>query len=214
MDDVTRRGRTIVFVSHNMEAISTLTSRCVVLSDGRSDFAGPTESAIARYLQRDSRSDGVYTAAARVGTPTITHVGVRTTDPGNMQRHGQPMEITVEITTPCAIRGARISVKVVDSRNRPVAYLWAYDSEKPMCREGGTHRLVFAIPHVHLYKGEYRLAVYCLEHFRGRTFEMLPSVCAFEVTMHGWQREGVWNPSEAAYIEDSTWRAAPVDGTP
>jgi lipopolysaccharide transport system ATP-binding protein len=50
MGEVTRQGRTIVFVSHNMSAISQLTDTCLVLDHGRVDLLGPTPEAIRHYI--------------------------------------------------------------------------------------------------------------------------------------------------------------------
>jgi lipopolysaccharide transport system ATP-binding protein len=49
MDAVARQGRTIILVSHNMAAINSLCSRCVLLDHGRTAFDGPTAAATARY---------------------------------------------------------------------------------------------------------------------------------------------------------------------
>ena len=46
MHDVAAGGRTVLFVSHNMAAITHLCSRCVVLNQGRNIIDGPTEDAI------------------------------------------------------------------------------------------------------------------------------------------------------------------------
>src|SRR5215469_1688430 len=49
MGDVARAGRTIVLVSHNMAAINSLCSRCIVLQGGRISFDGATDRALERY---------------------------------------------------------------------------------------------------------------------------------------------------------------------
>jgi lipopolysaccharide transport system ATP-binding protein len=49
MSDVARQGRTILFVSHNMTAINSLSSRCVLLEHGKITFNGPTATATTRY---------------------------------------------------------------------------------------------------------------------------------------------------------------------
>src|SRR5258708_4869192 len=48
MGDVSRAGRTIVLVSHNMAAINALCSRCVLLERGGIAFDGSTAAATAR----------------------------------------------------------------------------------------------------------------------------------------------------------------------
>jgi lipopolysaccharide transport system ATP-binding protein len=50
MRDVTREGRTVVFVSHNLAAVRSLCPRALVLEKGRLVFDGSTEDAVHRYL--------------------------------------------------------------------------------------------------------------------------------------------------------------------
>ncbi len=51
MKDVAGGGRTVIFVSHNMNAVLQLTSRAIVLSGGKLEFAGAPEDAVATYIQ-------------------------------------------------------------------------------------------------------------------------------------------------------------------
>ncbi len=46
-------GRTILYVSHNMATVKSLCNRCIVLSHGQKAFEGPTDEAIAVYMQDD-----------------------------------------------------------------------------------------------------------------------------------------------------------------
>ncbi len=50
MQDVGRGGRTVLFISHNMAAVSALCTRAIVLDGGRPVFDGPTPDAIRHYL--------------------------------------------------------------------------------------------------------------------------------------------------------------------
>ncbi|MHC5719868.1 MAG: ABC transporter ATP-binding protein, partial [Nostoc sp.] len=51
MKQVSESGRTIIFVSHNMAAIKSLTSSCCVMASGKVLYHGNTEKAIEQYLQ-------------------------------------------------------------------------------------------------------------------------------------------------------------------
>ena len=51
MGDVSRSGRTVLFVSHNMAAVRQLTSRCILLSRGKVSFDGEPARAIERYSE-------------------------------------------------------------------------------------------------------------------------------------------------------------------
>lgn len=59
MDDIAKSGRTVLFVSHNMASIRQLTSKAVLIEDGRMAFHGETERAVEQYLgySRDRSSD-------------------------------------------------------------------------------------------------------------------------------------------------------------
>lgn len=54
MNEVTKQqGRTVLFVSHNMEAIQKLCTRCVLLENGRVKMVGPTKDVISVYLENN-----------------------------------------------------------------------------------------------------------------------------------------------------------------
>jgi len=48
------QGRSILFVSHNMDAIQRLCSKCLLIEDGRLVANGDTASVVARYLSHPS----------------------------------------------------------------------------------------------------------------------------------------------------------------
>ncbi len=50
MEKVAREGRTVLFVSHQMSAVSNLCDRCVLLENGRVAEIGPTEKVTRSYL--------------------------------------------------------------------------------------------------------------------------------------------------------------------
>jgi lipopolysaccharide transport system ATP-binding protein len=51
MEDFSRTGRTVVFVSHNMQAINQLCDRAILLDGGRVVVDGDTSAVVTRYLQ-------------------------------------------------------------------------------------------------------------------------------------------------------------------
>src|SRR3990167_6101413 len=50
MGDVAKEGRTVLFVSHNMGAISSLCNKTIYLADGQIRATGPTEKIVTDYL--------------------------------------------------------------------------------------------------------------------------------------------------------------------
>lgn len=53
-------GRTILYVSHNMQTVKSLCSRCIVLSHGQLAFEGSTDEAIAVYMQDENLDNTTF----------------------------------------------------------------------------------------------------------------------------------------------------------
>lgn len=70
MGDVAHEGRTVLFVSHNMNAIQRLCKRCIVLSQGLIVFDGNAGSAVGFYLKSKD-------ANQQISWPEVDHA------PGN-----------------------------------------------------------------------------------------------------------------------------------
>lgn len=60
MQDVGKQGRTVLFVSHNMQAIARLCERTILLEDGQVKADGPSNQVVSVYL-----NTGLGTLAAR-----------------------------------------------------------------------------------------------------------------------------------------------------
>lgn len=58
MGEVAREGRTVLFVSHNMGAISKLCQRAVLMVSGKIQFDGPTNSVISQYINVGAEFQG------------------------------------------------------------------------------------------------------------------------------------------------------------
>jgi lipopolysaccharide transport system ATP-binding protein len=50
MGDVARKGRTVLFVSHNMDAILNICPQTIVIAEGRNIYQGQSETAVNYYL--------------------------------------------------------------------------------------------------------------------------------------------------------------------
>jgi lipopolysaccharide transport system ATP-binding protein len=208
-------GRTVLFVSHNTDAISTLTRKCIVLSQGLCTFTGETEHALRHYCNEMENIDPVYVDRPSASAPKVTRVEVRTSEPNNVQRHGEPMEVHIHISTPVPVRGAWLSFQIINELQQPFVHLWTSNSERPMCREPGVYQLVCRIPKARLYLGRYTLRLYLSEPPGGCHFQTIENICPFEVVMHGHYREYRWEPRTCAYIEDCKWQVIQrTDQTP
>jgi lipopolysaccharide transport system ATP-binding protein len=61
MEDFGATGRTVLFVSHNMQAVSQLCDRVLLMEDGRITMDGPSGDVVAHYLQTSAGAGSLRT---------------------------------------------------------------------------------------------------------------------------------------------------------
>jgi ABC-type polysaccharide/polyol phosphate transport system ATPase subunit len=103
MQDVsTKEGRTVLFVSHNMETIDRLTSRCIMLKAGTKAHDGETADVVAEYL-RTPASEGAelsrFRSSAISGTISILEAWAETLSGERRTafRQAEPIRIVLRI---------------------------------------------------------------------------------------------------------------------
>jgi lipopolysaccharide transport system ATP-binding protein len=82
MKDVASGGRTVLFVSHTMSSILTLCPTSMLLDAGRIAYRGPSEEAVARYIEASRMSGGSWLAdrTSRPGTGAVRATSIRLED--------------------------------------------------------------------------------------------------------------------------------------
>jgi lipopolysaccharide transport system ATP-binding protein len=117
LNDVSRSGRTVLFVSHNMAAVKSLTTRGIVLSSGRLVFDGSISGAIASYIEATKAKEAGTKHGWGDGTHTTILEARLLNESGEPAQHyipGDPMCLEVLYRTDgCA--GMSLDVFLVDS---------------------------------------------------------------------------------------------------
>jgi lipopolysaccharide transport system ATP-binding protein len=90
MQAVAGEGRTVLFVSHNLDAVRSLCSRAILMSAGRVKMNDTVESVVAQYLnefRRSSAETDLLTRGDRTGSGEIRMSALRFRD-----EHGNPTQ--------------------------------------------------------------------------------------------------------------------------
>src|SRR3954469_10184512 len=103
MDDVPRHGRTVVFVSHQLSAVTRLCERAYWIDGGRLQAQGPTNEVVAQYLHHAgaTQDGGVATIGPDVprsttGAVTLEQVALLGADgPTDRIALGPPFEVAM-----------------------------------------------------------------------------------------------------------------------
>ena len=77
MHDVTREGRTVIFVSHNLAAVRSLCTRAMLLEKGRLAVRRRTDEAVERYLGRGGDRESAIVEGERLEERVVQAQGVR-----------------------------------------------------------------------------------------------------------------------------------------
>ncbi|MEA2994158.1 MAG: lipopolysaccharide transport system ATP-binding protein [Alphaproteobacteria bacterium] len=113
MSEVAKRGRTVLFVSHNMGAIRRLTQRCIVLDRGHVQIDATPQEAIEFYLTQSAEgvAGGVFvrdkpsTSEQPFYVRRVTTRGGPDSDPVQHFNCDEPIIISVEYTATRRVPG-------------------------------------------------------------------------------------------------------------
>lgn len=128
MKDVTSEGnRTVLFVSHNMAAVSSLCTRAVVLKNGKCTFDGNTDEAIQHYLADASQehADGGFKERKGTGIVKVLKYNVYGSNEGFRAQTGQPFSIVFALDNPQRIKSneMRFDLRIDDHMGQRVAWM-------------------------------------------------------------------------------------------
>ena len=210
MNDVVDHGRTVIFVSHHLESIRALTTRCLVFKSGQLVVDGPTNESIRAYIEMALKgSDQGAPYLSPKNNPNDNYVAearVVTSHPYGQHIWGEPLafEFVLHIGRPIAKLCFHFTV--VSDRGVRVAHFWNFDESLPFRTKAGDYRLRCEIPKSRLYKGHYTLLT-SLSDTRGMVdMETVREICPFEIVMGDYVREAFeWAPNLAEYLEEFSW---------
>jgi lipopolysaccharide transport system ATP-binding protein len=164
MEDVAGVGRTVLFVSHNMAAVSSLCTRAILIKDGRLASDGPARTVVREYIDALSSEAAERSWASCETAPGGSTIRLKAVRAYSARTGNQDMDITddvlVEIDTWYLQAGAKTSVSIhVKDEMGVVAFVGATDwaDEAP-----GVFRSTCKIPGNLLNDGRYGLRVYTI----------------------------------------------------
>jgi lipopolysaccharide transport system ATP-binding protein len=207
MEDVSHSGRTVLFVSHNMAAITALTKTSVLLHTGKCVFFGETQEAVGQYLSSSHLQQSRYEAAPKPGKPSITRVEVFCSQAGSVHESGAPMKVEFEICHSQAIPGACLSFQIVNQVQVPVLHFCAYDHPILIGKGSGRTTVVCHISRLNLNIGQYSLTAHLAEPPGGQMYQTLEGICPFRIVILNKTTLFGWRPEVCTYHEQADWTA-------
>jgi lipopolysaccharide transport system ATP-binding protein len=174
-------GRTVLFVSHNLSAISSLCTQGMLLKNGIKNFFGAVEQTISNYLLDSSNSQHratfpdksnqriqfCYVNASQVGMDAIAEFDCQ-----------QPIKVTLGVKFNDITDDIEISVRLTNNLGVPVFTVNRSDGIKESLKKGFAI-FDFDIPGYLLPEGQYFFT--CGIHKPGEIFDLKEECISFRV---------------------------------
>ncbi len=168
MGEVARGGRTIIFVSHNLAAVTNLCQRAVLLERGRVLQTGPTEAVVRDYLATvDKTSEQPLSARTDrkgSGRLRVTSVVMRNDDgePVPALRSGDAGVLEIHYTTPDNIPPGQLRATIVIDMTwgQRLCMLDSNFAVESLDNAPAHGKIVCRLPRLNLAAGVYDFTVY------------------------------------------------------
>ena len=202
-DAAKKEGRTVLYVSHNMNTIRQLCDRCVVLDKGKVVFEGDVEEAIGVYLENNACIMGTHIDLTKSRMAHLpNHVQAKIielnllgkTEAVYEFKENIPFSMSVQafknIPNPCV----RLEIRTEDDTS--VGATYNHDLER--INEGETHHYSFVFKNAGLVPGRYKALLVFYEVNEFGTYDDLDAVYpgfVFDVADANGNIKVTWNKS-------------------
>lgn len=172
MQDVSRAGRTVFFVSHSMPAIQHLCNRGILLSRGLIEYDGTVEAAVEKYLATNAGMQ--YIGPPRMGQLRITSASAEWLEIEN------EIMLNVWFESPCPLRPPILGFVLYDSVGTPVYGTntrFEWNSNRPTAMQAGL--IEARISTESLRSGTYNISLWLGDHYQDS--ELVPNALTVTV---------------------------------
>lgn len=192
MGSVAKAGRTVLFVSHNMGAITELCEQVIWLEAGRLIRSGEPSEVISAYLQDNIQSGAIWINTQLNNEEQEVHiqsVKIMNDDdePVSVLNFDAPFKVSVVYDIIRPIRNLSVTIQFVNSHN--VLVFESMDSDtgelKDKKRSAGRYLATCHIPKYFLKPGNYNLNVSAFVE-RMKIIEKKYKIMSFDITDVGY----------------------------
>jgi lipopolysaccharide transport system ATP-binding protein len=198
MDDVAREGRTVIFVSHNLQAIQRLCSHAVLLEAGQVAAFGITSTVVGQYLSRDylrpppgARID--VSKLPRTGTGDARFVSVSYTTGSGIDSDTPypdgPLEFVLEIQSDAPRDVRSLSVFLLEQFGTKILNADTLHLGRTVSLRQGRNTVRLRIASIHLLPGTYRVGLWLADPVQAQSvtgaYDYVESAFEIEVVTRG-----------------------------
>jgi len=196
MSDVSKSGRTILFVSHNMSAIAQLCASSVFLINGTVRQTGKTEDVIGAYINLSSgNNESIFTPQNRLGPGEVTVTNLTLNKKELLS--GEKMSLTFSLSKKVSISSVYLDFRIDNHMGEKCVWMSDKLTIKPK-EDISVDKVIYEIPRLNLNIGIYHIT-YCL-FINNRVEDMADNCLAFDVMENNFYPNWKFPPREQANV--------------
>lgn len=196
MDEVSRsQGRTVLFVSHNMNAILQLCEKAIWLDAGEIKAMDNAEQVVRSYLSSTlnnvaASKDISLTTQERTGSGQLRFQKIeildRSNNPSSCFYIGDEMAISFEIKRmDPAIRSSVFSLQIKTADGVPLVHVINTDSRFKVEHDGNIERYLARFKDVRFFPGDYNIDLGCYSTDGQEAYDHLSYAASFRIIEGG-----------------------------
>ena len=206
MQDVSQReGRTVLFVSHNMAAIATLTKSVILLKSGEVEYSGDAREGIDLYMSDGGENTAIYVAEPSKKVPKVTRVEIACSESATTHNSGKPWQIMIRLETPFPMPNACLSFQIFNQYQNPVLHICGYDEGIVILKDVGVTEVHCTIPQLDLNIGSYYVKIIFSEPPGGWVMEGIDHICPFDVVVMDKTTRFGFRPDDCTLLMRGDW---------
>jgi lipopolysaccharide transport system ATP-binding protein len=209
MGEVSKGGRTVLFVSHNIAAVASLCTKVLLLKSGQVLYSGDVKQGLQQYansLKGDGEAVRTFEARSSGSEGRITRVELVDEHGNRTERFGmgERWMIRFEIELDKPMTNLRMSYRITTENGDRVYHCVARDDGFSPSLPAGSHTIEAAFDRLALYPGSYILADLWLAG-RSEVLDKIPDVLTFIVEESGTYPDRDVNPNFAVVHQVARW---------
>jgi lipopolysaccharide transport system ATP-binding protein len=216
MGEVAERGRTVIFVSHNMGAVSTLTQRTLWLEGGRVQASGNSRHIIEMYLKKaletrfafDNCLASYRRSRRESHIASITGIVVNESRSGMLPaiEMGAAFEIEVELEVAKKLQGAVLNLSLKTSQGERVVLFFSSDQGCSLFLDPGRHTVSLRVNGLSLTPGTYFADVGMNPSVEALAYDVILDLPIFTVVNTGQVTHWLDRPWGIMHSDSVEWR--------
>jgi lipopolysaccharide transport system ATP-binding protein len=167
MGEVSRGGRTVLFVSHNMVAVQSLCRRALMLQNGRLATEGPTGSVVSAYLREAYRREATSVWSTPEEAPGNDSARIKQVLITPLKESSDGligMDSPIRIDTDFWVLKPGVQLHLTYHLVSDEGVIVLTTGSQPARRPAGLHRASFTLPGNLLNSGGYSLRFYLVQN--------------------------------------------------